>query len=149
MHHADRQVPSFHPADRARDVSETGRAAPIRVLVAEDHAVVRQAVRLLLDGAGDIEVVGESVDVASTLDAGRALHPDVVVCDLMMPDGTMLSELRRLIMGGSAVVVLTMAADPAFEREALRLGASRFLLKDAPPEELVAAVRATRPMTPA
>lgn len=123
--------------------------APIRVLVAEDHAVVRRALRLLLDGADDIEVVGESVDVASTLDADRTLHPDVVVCDLMMPDGTMLPELHRLIMGGSAVVVLTMASDPAFEREALRQGASRFLLKDASPEELVAAVRAARPRAPA
>jgi len=122
--------------------------SPIRVLVAEDHAVVRRALRLLLDGADDIEVVGESVDVASTLEAGRTVHPDVVVCDLMMPDGTMLTELHRLVMGGSAVVVLTMASDPAFEREALRMGASSFLLKDAPPEELVGAVRAARPRTP-
>jgi len=122
---------------------------PIGVLVADDHGVVRRAIRLLLEAQDDIEVVGEAADVASTVAAARALRPDVALCDLMMPDGSILTELQSVLDAGSAVVVLTMTSDPAFAREALRGGASAYVLKDAAPDEIVAAVRAARPLAPA
>jgi len=67
----------------------------------------------------------------------------------MMPDGSILTELQSVLDAGSAVVVLTMTSDPAFAREALRGGASAYVLKDAAPDEIVAAVRAARPLAPA
>lgn len=107
--------------------------------------MVRRALRLLLEAQDDFEVVGESMNVAGTLDAVDRLRPDVVVCDLMMPDGTMLPQLDRLADAGCAIVVLTMVADPGYERATLRAGASAFLLKDATPDELIAAIRDARP----
>jgi two-component system response regulator NreC len=120
-----------------------------RVLVADDHAVVRRALRLLLDAQDDLEVVGEAWDIAGTVEAGLTLHPDVAVCDLMMPGGTMLADIHNLVEAGCGVVVLTMEDDPAFARVAMREGASAFMLKDVAADDLVAAVRAAKPMVPA
>lgn len=115
---------------------------PIRVLVADDHAVVRRALRLLLADHDDIDVVCESADVAGTVLAAERFHPTVAVCDLTMPGGDTLQEIPTIVDAGCAVVVLTMQSDPAFARAALRAGASAYVLKDAAPEELVTAVRA-------
>jgi two-component system response regulator NreC len=122
--------------------SEVVTTRPIGVLLADDHPVVRRALRLLLAAHDDIEIVGESADVIATLSAADRLHPTVAVCDLTMPGGSTLREIPKLVAAGCAVVVLTMQSDPAFAREALRAGASAFVLKDVAAEQLVTAVRA-------
>ncbi|HEX6390133.1 MAG TPA: response regulator transcription factor [Solirubrobacteraceae bacterium] len=114
----------------------------IRVLVADDHAVVRRALRLLLDAQADVDVVGESADVKGVVDMSLHLEPAVVVCDLTMPGGNTLAAISEIAASGPAVVVLTMQSDPSFAAAALRAGAVGYLLKESAPEELVTAVRA-------
>jgi DNA-binding NarL/FixJ family response regulator len=116
-----------------------------RVLLADDHAAVRAGLRMLLesannDGAEGIEVVGEAADGVEAVELARELQPDVVVMDVRMPrkDGiAAAAELR----GTADVLVLTSYGDDANVFDALRAGASGFLLKDADAETLVEAVR--------
>ncbi|WP_026925005.1 response regulator [Glycomyces arizonensis] len=112
----------------------------ITVLLADDHAAVRAGLRMLLDSADDIEVVGEAADGAEAVEQARLLDPDVVVMDVRMPrkDGiAAAAELR----GVADVLVLTSYGDDANVFDALRAGASGFLLKDADAATLVDAVR--------
>ncbi|GAB3657843.1 transcriptional regulator [Glycomyces tarimensis] len=112
----------------------------IRVLLADDHAAVRAGLRMLLDSADDIEVVDEAADGVEAVELARRLSPDVVVMDVRMPrkDGiAAAAELR----GVADVLVLTSYGDDANVFDALRAGASGFLLKDADAETLVDAVR--------
>ncbi|MCH7230228.1 response regulator transcription factor [Glycomyces sp. L485] len=111
-----------------------------RVLLADDHAAVRAGLRMLLDSVDDIEVVGEASDGVEAVALARRLLPDVVVMDVRMPrkDGiAAAAELR----GVADVLVLTSYGDDANVFDALRAGASGFLLKDADAETLVEAVR--------
>ena len=116
---------------------------PIRVLIADDHAVVRQGLRTFLDLQEDIEVVGEAADGAQALAAVAELEPDVVVIDLVMPNVDGIEVIRRLKEGASATRAIVLSSfiedDKLFP--AVRAGAAGYLLKDVQPQELVAAIR--------
>ncbi len=125
------------------DTAEQSDEATTRVVIADDHAVVRTGLRMVLDAEEGIEVVAEAGDVPSALRAVRAYHPHVLVLDLNMPGEPSLQALPRFAEQApeTAVVVLTMQQDPAFAREALRSGARGYVLKEAADAELVQAVR--------
>jgi two-component system, NarL family, response regulator NreC len=118
-------------------------AEPIRIVLADDHAVVRSGLRMLLDSEGDLEVVAEASDVESARRYVRGHHPAVLVLDLNMPGGSSLEAIpgMREESPGTQIVVLTMQQEPAFAREALGAGALGYVLKEAADEELVEAVR--------
>jgi DNA-binding NarL/FixJ family response regulator len=116
----------------------------IRVVIADDHHLVRQGIRALLEKAGDIEVVGEAADGQEALEIVERLLPDVLVLDIAMPHLNGVEAVGRL--GGLKVktraLILSMYADDALVRQALRSGAKGYLLKRAVSDELLMAVRA-------
>jgi DNA-binding NarL/FixJ family response regulator len=117
----------------------------IRILIADDEALVRGGLRMILEAQPDLEVVGEACDGLDALDQARALAPDLVLMDIRMPDLDGLEATRRLLTGpGPApkVLVLTTFDLDDYVYEAIRAGASGFLLKSAPPHQLVHGVRA-------
>jgi NarL family two-component system response regulator LiaR len=116
----------------------------IRVLIADDHAVVRQGLRTFLDLQDDVEVVGEAANGEEAVDAAVRLEPDVVLMDLVMPGGDGVEAIRRLRARGlaSRVIVLTSFVDDDKLFPAVRAGAAGYLLKDVQPQELVNAIRA-------
>ena len=116
---------------------------PIRVVIADDHAVVRSGLRMLLEAQEDLHVVAEAGDVPTALQVIRAHRPTVAVLDLNMPGGSSLEAIPRLRQSTpeTAIVVLTMQDDPAFARQALQGGALGFVLKEAADEEPLEAVK--------
>jgi DNA-binding NarL/FixJ family response regulator len=117
---------------------------PIRALLVDDHAVMRAGFRMILEAAGDIAVVGEAATGVEGVAAASALQPDVVCMDVQMPDMDGLEATRRIVADpeiAAAVVVVTTFDRDDYLFSALSAGASGFLLKNAGPEELVAAVR--------
>lgn len=122
--------------------SDAGSCGGVRVLLVDDEALMRAGLRLMIDGAHGIEVIGEAADGAAALEQVRALAPDVVLMDIRMPRMTGLEALRALQAEGAAarVVMLTAFDTDDFLLEALRAGAVSFLLKDSPPAEVVQAV---------
>jgi two-component system, NarL family, response regulator NreC len=114
-----------------------------KIVIADDHRVVRSGLRMVLDREEDFEVVAEAGDVADARRYVRAHRPEVLILDLNMPGESSLSAIPviREESPGTRVVVLTMQDDPAFAREALQAGASAYVLKEAADEELVQAVR--------
>jgi two-component system response regulator NreC len=118
-------------------------ATPIRIVIADDHAVVRSGLRLLLEAEADFEVVAEAGDVDAAQRYVRGHHPAVLVLDLNMPGGSSLDAipLIRAEEPGTQIVVLTMQEEPAFARQALSAGATGYVLKEAADGELVEAVR--------
>jgi DNA-binding NarL/FixJ family response regulator len=116
----------------------------IRVVLADDQALVRAGFRMILDAEEDIDVVGEGSDGEHAIEVVRRLKPDVVLMDVQMPKLDGLEATRRLgqdVAIPSRVVILTTFEQDDYVFEALRAGASGFLLKNTPPEELVQAVR--------
>ncbi|MFF0310971.1 response regulator [Streptosporangium sp. NPDC004379] len=117
----------------------------IRVLLADDQALVRAGFRSLLDSAADVEVVGEAGDGGRAVALARELLPDVVLMDIRMPGVDGVTATRRITdderLSGVRVVVLTTFAEEENVFAALRSGASGFLVKDIEPEELLQAVR--------
>ena len=115
----------------------------IRVLVVDDQPLVRAGLGVILDAQPDLAVVGEAGDGLAAVDAAARLHPDVVLMDVRMPVLDGLEATRRILAGpgGCRVMILTTFDTDEYVFEALRAGASGFLLKDAPREELVNAVR--------
>jgi DNA-binding NarL/FixJ family response regulator len=117
---------------------------PVRVVIADDQALVRAGFRMTLDAADGIEVVGEAGDGAEAVSAVRRLEPDVVLMDVRMP-GTDGIEATRMIVASvgdaARIIMLTTFDVDEYVYSALRAGASGFLLKDVSPEQLVAAVR--------
>jgi DNA-binding NarL/FixJ family response regulator len=115
----------------------------IRVLIADDQALVRGGFRLILEAQKDIEVVGEAQDGEDALAQARGLLPDVVLMDIRMPKMDGLEATRRLLSGDgeSRVLVLTTLDADEYVYEAMKAGASGFLLKDVRPEQLADAVR--------
>jgi DNA-binding NarL/FixJ family response regulator len=115
----------------------------IRVVIADDQALMRGGFRMILDAEEDIQVVGEAIDGADAIRAFARELPDVVVMDVRMPSMDGIEATRRITAkdGTAKVLILTTFDLDEYVYDALRAGASGFLLKDRPPEELVAAVR--------
>src|SRR6266536_2328457 len=118
-------------------------APPIKIVLADDHAVVRSGLRMLLESEPDFHVVAEAGDVTSAMRYVRAHRPGVLILDLNMPGEPSLPAIQTVqeVSPDTRVVVLTMQSDPAFAREALRGGAAGYVLKEAADAELVEAVR--------
>jgi DNA-binding NarL/FixJ family response regulator len=118
--------------------------SPIRVLVADDQALVRSGFRVLLDSAIDIEVVGEAADGGEAVALARELRPDVVLMDIRMPLKDGIEATREIVADRSTadtrILILTTFDLDEYVYEALRAGASGFLLKDADPQTLLDAV---------
>jgi DNA-binding NarL/FixJ family response regulator len=118
-------------------------AVPVSVLIADDQALVRAGFRAILELQPDVNVVGEAVDGRNAVELARRRRPDVVLMDIKMPDLDGLEATRRILadaQGAIAVLILTTFDLDEYVYEALRAGASGFLLKDAPPEQLIAAI---------
>jgi DNA-binding NarL/FixJ family response regulator len=118
----------------------------IRVLLADDQSVVRAGFRVILELAGDIEIVGESADGPMTVQLARRLNPDVICMDVRMPGGNGLEATREIVSGAGpekapAVLVVTTFDLDEYVFGALESGASGFILKDTEPDDLVDAVR--------
>ena len=115
---------------------------PIRVLIADDQPLVRSGLRTILGSEADIEVAGEAADGAEAVAKAQRLAPDVVLMDVQMPGTDGIAATREIVAaGGPGVIVLTTFGDDHNLFAALRAGAAGFLLKDAPPEDIVEAVR--------
>jgi DNA-binding NarL/FixJ family response regulator len=113
------------------------------VLIADDQALVRVGLRKILEAEPDLGVVGEAADGEEAIGEARRLCPDVVLMDIRMPVLDGIEATRRLVQAhpGTRVLILTTFGLDTYVYEALRAGASGFMLKDAPPEEIAAAVR--------
>jgi DNA-binding NarL/FixJ family response regulator len=116
----------------------------IRILLADDHALVRQGFRLILETQPDMEVVGEAADGREAVELAQRMAPDVVIMDVGMPEMGGIEATRRLARccPRAAVLALSMHKDSVYVREILRAGARGYLLKDAFDRDLLAAVRA-------
>ena len=115
----------------------------IRVVVVDDHAVVRSGIKLLLDSHEDIEVVAEAGNAKDAIFRVREQTPDVILLDLVMPGEGGIEVLPKLLKEApdAKVLVLSMEDDPSYVREAFAAGASGYVLKEAADEEVVAAIR--------
>jgi DNA-binding NarL/FixJ family response regulator len=116
----------------------------IKVLLVDDQAMVRAGLRMILEAEPDIQVIGEAEDGTKAISSVRTLQPDVVLMDIQMPVMNGLEATRRIVHEGerlSRVLILTTFERDDYIFEALRSGASGFILKNAPPEDLVTAVR--------
>ena len=115
-----------------------------RVLVADDHALLRAGLRLLIEAQADMEVVGEAADGDEAVRLARELRPDVLLLDLTMPGTSGMAALEKLSRWSDAprVVVITMHDDPAYLDAAMGAGASGYVVKRAADTELIAAIRA-------
>ena len=126
------------------DLTTATTTTTTTIVVADDHAVVRSGLRLLLDAEPELEVIAEAGDMPDAIRMVQAHRPTVLVLDLNMPGGSGLDAITTLSASTpeSAIVVLTMQDDPAFARRALQNGALAFVLKEAADDELLEAVRA-------
>jgi two-component system response regulator NreC len=125
------------------DPADTGAPGTIRVVIADDHAVVRRGLRQLLDAEDGFEVVAEASDLDGARRYVRGHHPDVLVLDLNMPGGSSLDGIPeiRAECPDTQIVVLTMQNEPAYARHALSAGALGYVLKESAESELVEAIR--------
>lgn len=116
----------------------------IRILIVDDHVVVRSGLRSLLDGKHDMHIIGDAADGAEAISLATELHPNVVLMDLSMPHGkdgmTATRELKALLPE-TAVLILTMHDDGEYLFRAIHAGASGYILKSAPYEELITAIQ--------
>ena len=115
----------------------------IRVLIVDDHAVVRAGLRLLIDAEDDLEAAGEAGSARDAIFRARELNPDVILLDVVMPDGNGLEAIPTLLHehAGTKVLMLSMQDDPQYVRQAFAAGASGYVLKEAADTEVVAAIR--------
>jgi DNA-binding NarL/FixJ family response regulator len=118
----------------------------VRILIADDQALVRAGFKMILDAEDDLDVVGEAVDGLQAVELCRRLKPDVVLMDIRMPELDGIEATRRVVSDGDGeapvrVLMLTTFDLNEYVYEALRAGASGFLLKDVPPEQLAAGIR--------
>ncbi|MCA9737791.1 MAG: response regulator transcription factor [Gemmatimonadetes bacterium] len=116
----------------------------IRIVIADDHAVVREGIRRVLGQAPDLRVVGEAASGAEAIELVGSLDPDVLILDVTMPGGTGLDVTRTLRDDGRTlgILILSMHERPQYVLEAVRAGAHGYVLKDTPPQQLREAVRA-------
>jgi DNA-binding NarL/FixJ family response regulator len=114
------------------------------VLIADDQALMRTGFRMILEAEPDLEVIGEATNGHEAVEEAGRLHPDVVLMDVRMPEMDGIEATRRLVHanGDTKVLMLTTFDLDEYVYEALRAGASGFLVKDVPPEQLVAGIRA-------
>ena len=119
-------------------------SSPIRVVLADDHDLVRSSVRRLLDSEENVEVVAEAGDLASVVRLLERHRPCVLVLDLRLPGGSSVETIASLLerVPGTRIVVMTMEGNPAFAQRALAVGALGFVAKELADDELSAAVRA-------
>jgi two-component system response regulator NreC len=115
----------------------------IKVVLVDDHAVVRSGLRLLLNAQDDVEVIGEAGNAKDAVFRARALKPDVILLDVVMPGESGIEVLPTLLKESpeTKILVLSMQDDPSYVREAFAAGASGYVLKEAADEEVVSAVR--------
>ena len=118
----------------------------VRILIADDQALVRAGFRMILDAEDDLEIAGEASDGAQAVEQARELRPDVVLMDIRMPELDGIEATRRVVAEAVdehpvRVLMLTTFDLNEYVYEALRAGASGFLLKDVPPEQLAAGIR--------
>ncbi len=118
----------------------------IRILIADDQALVRAGFKMILDAEDDLSIIGEANDGAQAVDMARRLKPDVVLMDIRMPELDGIEATRRIVAATgeddpTRVLMLTTFDLNEYVYEALRAGASGFLLKDVPPEQLAAGIR--------
>jgi two-component system, NarL family, response regulator NreC len=139
MSHVPDSENPVQPSERP----EPGSQETIRVVIADDHSVVRRGLRQVLDADGGFEVVAESSDLDTARRYVRGHHPDVLVLDLNMPGGSSLEGIPeiRAECPGTQIVVLTMQNEPAYARHALGAGALGYVLKESAESELVEAIR--------
>jgi two-component system response regulator NreC len=116
----------------------------IRIVLADDHQILLDGLRRLIDAKGDMQVVATATDAASAIEAARAHRPDVLVLDISMPGGGGLEVARRVreMELPTKIVVLTMYAEDRYVMEAVRLGAAGYVLKHSADSELIDAIRA-------
>ena len=114
-----------------------------RVLIVDDHAVVRSGLRLLIDAEEDLETAGEAASAREAIFEARSLKPDVILLDVVMPEQSGLEAIPQLVHENpdAKVLVLSMQDEPRYVREAFETGASGYVLKEAADSELVAAIR--------
>jgi two-component system response regulator NreC len=131
------------PSDAPAEGASPSANGSIRLVLADDHAVIRSALRMLLDAEPGLEVVAEAGDVESTVRYVRGHRPEVLVLDLNMPGGPSLRALPEIRASSpqTNIVVLTMQSEPVFAREAMQAGVLGYILKEAADAELVKAVR--------
>jgi two-component system response regulator NreC len=136
-------MPRGGSSGHAAHMAKPGPEPSVRVLVVDDHAVVRAGLRLLLDAAPGIEAVGEAGSAREAIFENRSLGPDVVLMDLVMPGDNGIEATRKLLKEtpGLRVLILSMQDDPMYVRESFSAGASGYILKEAADNELVQAVR--------
>ena len=120
--------------------------SPIRILLADDHAITREGTRRILEGEADLEVAGEAADGEEALRLTEELRPDIVVLDISMPglNGVQVAEVLRRDLPDIRIVILTGYDSEQYARALVRLGVQGFLSKAASSEELVGALRAVR-----
>jgi two-component system response regulator NreC len=114
----------------------------IRVLLVDDHQIVRSGVRRVLEETSRFDIVGEAAGVREALDRARKLRPEIVVLDLTLRDGSGLDAIAELREIGARVVILSMQDEPAYARKAFELGAQGYVVKDAADAELADAIDA-------
>ena len=114
----------------------------IRVLLVDDHQIVRSGVRRVLEETSRFDIVGEAAGVREALDRARNLRPEIVVLDLTLRDGSGLDAIAEMREMGARVVILSMQDEPAYARKAFELGAQGYVVKDAADAELADAIDA-------
>ena len=116
------------------------------VLLVDDHPVVIEGLRKLLEASGDITVTGAAHDAADAIEQAKRLQPDVILLDLRMPGATGIQATRRLREQEyhGTIIILTSYGDQAYVRQALEAGANGYLLKNTPADQLIAAIRSTK-----
>ena len=119
-------------------------AAPLRILVADDHAILRQGLKLLIESQPDMQVVAEAADGKVAIELAVEVKPDIVVMDISMPhmNGLMATRSLKQKQPNITVVALTRHEDDTYLEELLRAGASAYVLKQSPPADLLKAIRA-------
>jgi len=116
---------------------------PIKVLIADDHAIVRAGLRTLITSESDLELLGEATGGLESIEKVHDLNPDVLVLDISMPDLDGIEVIRALKqeLSQCAILILTVHEDEALLREAIRIGAAGYIIKHAAESELIAAIR--------